>query len=69
MATEPAYQRQGAGRSLLATVMHRHIAQGCESFYLGASAAGKVLYERLGFRTISEASVWLNSGTGYLTEH
>ncbi len=58
MATTPAYQRQGAGRVLLGVAMAYHRARGAALFYLGATEAGRPLYERVGFRTVTEGVVW-----------
>ena len=62
MVTPPEFQRQGAGRALLAHVVAYHAKQGARRFYLGSTAAGRRLYESTGFAAIDEWSVWL-SGT------
>ncbi len=59
MATPPEHQRQGAGRVLLNHVIAYHSARGAKFFYLGATAAGKPLYERIGFQTVAEAQAWV----------
>jgi GNAT superfamily N-acetyltransferase len=59
MATRPSRQRQGAGKALLEHALSHHQAHGAERFYLLATAAGKPLYERVGFRTVSEVAVWV----------
>ena len=65
MATAPAQQRQGAGRALLAHVLAQQGGRGTQWFYLWATAAGQPLYEQIGFRTVSELSVW---ATGHSTQ-
>ena len=59
MATPPEQQRQGAGRATLEAAMAYHRAQGTSIFYLGATEAGKPLYERTGFRTLEETPIWV----------
>ncbi len=59
MSTPPDKQRQGAGRAVLLAAMQEHVMRGAETFYLIATAAGKPLYEKLGFKTVDELSIWL----------
>ena len=59
MGTPPEYQRQGAGRATLEAAMAYHRERGARLFYLGATPAGKPLYERAGFRTLEETPVWV----------
>ena len=59
MATMPDQQRKGAGAALLKHVIAHHYERGAGFFYLGATPAGKPLYERVGFQTVSEASCWV----------
>jgi GNAT superfamily N-acetyltransferase len=59
MATAPEHQRRGAGGALLTQVMAEHHASGARLFYLGATAAGYPLYERLGFRTVEPVTIWV----------
>jgi GNAT superfamily N-acetyltransferase len=59
MSTPPDKQRQGAGRALLVAAMQEHVNRGAQTFYLIATPAGKPLYDRLGFRTVDELSIWL----------
>lgn len=33
-------------------------AQGVTRFFLGATAAGQPLYDRVGFHTLAEATMW-----------
>ena len=59
MATPPSRQRQGAGRAVLAHALAHHRARGASLFYLLATAAGRPLYERVGFRTLAEPAAWV----------
>jgi GNAT superfamily N-acetyltransferase len=59
MATAPDHQRQGAGRALLEYTLTYHLDRNVEHFYLGATEAGRPLYERMGFRAIASAAIWV----------
>ena len=59
MATHPDHQRQGAGRALLDYTIAYHGERGAKLFYLLATEAGKPLYKRIGFETITEGAVWM----------
>lgn len=59
MATAPTQQRRGAAKALLNHVIAYHCRRGADCFYLGATAAGKPLYDKVGFRTVSVAEVWV----------
>lgn len=63
MGTDPAHQRQGFGRTLLAEAMHDHVRRGARQFFLGATSAGKPLYEQLAFVTQDVAHVWVAGHT------
>ena len=63
MATVPDRQRSGIGRRLLSTAMADAAAQGVLIYYLGATPAGKRLYESLGFATRTVARVWVSGET------
>lgn len=69
MATAPAHQRQGAGRATLAAVLADHHQRGAELFYLGATAAGKPLYDAVGFRTIEETPIWVAGQSAQFPGH
>jgi GNAT superfamily N-acetyltransferase len=58
MGTLPDQQRKGVGRALLGHVMAQHRSQGARAFYLWSTPAGHRLYEQLGYRIVSELSVW-----------
>ena len=59
MATPPEHQRQGVGRATLEFAMAHHRARGGRLFYLGASPAGKPLYDHVGFQTVEETPIWV----------
>jgi GNAT superfamily N-acetyltransferase len=59
MATPPQKQRQGAGRAALLAAMGYHRNRGAETFYLCATAAGKPLYDNLGFKTVDDLAIWV----------
>jgi GNAT superfamily N-acetyltransferase len=59
MSTPPEHQGKGMGRALLTRVLDRYRRQGVERFYLFATAAGRPLYESIGFETISDHAVWV----------
>jgi GNAT superfamily N-acetyltransferase len=63
MGTMAAAQGKGIGRALLSTVMASEREAGAEAFYLGATPAGRPLYERLGYRTVFSAEVWVRGET------
>lgn len=54
MVVEPAYQRQGLGRQILATLVDRAIAQGTQRIVLHARITKVPFYARSGFTTIGE---------------
>ena len=54
IATDPRYARRGLGTAVM-THLHRHAAErGATDHLLIATAEGKALYQRLGWRTLSE---------------
>jgi GNAT superfamily N-acetyltransferase len=69
MSTPPDRQRQGAGRAVLLAAMHDHVKRGVETFYLIATAAGKPLYDDLGFETVDELSIWLAGDSSQFPAH
>jgi GNAT superfamily N-acetyltransferase len=58
MATDPEHQRKGAGRALLTQLLEQYRRAGVRRFYLNSSAAGRALYESIGFRVIAEYSLF-----------
>ncbi len=69
MSTPPDKQRQGAGRAVLLAAMQDHVARGAETFYLIATAAGKPLYDNLGFEIVDELSIWLVGESSQFPAH
>ncbi len=69
MGTAVEHQRQGAGRAVLEYAIRYHMERGATAFYLLATAAGKPLYERVGFRTVSEGAVWVAGASTELAGH
>ncbi len=59
MATPPARQRKGLGRALLTQVIADYRSRGVERFHLGATDAGRPLYESVGFERVADLSVWV----------
>lgn len=58
------YQRLGLGRQLLAPVLKMADAEGRKA-YIEASAAGKPLYEKFGWRRIDDLDVDLSGAKGF----
>ena len=58
MATPPDLQRRGLGRGLLAEAIRSERSHGISTFLLFATAAGRPLYDHLGFREVEQARVW-----------
>jgi GNAT superfamily N-acetyltransferase len=63
MGTPPDRQGQGTGKVLLSQVMDRYRRAGAEAFFLGATPAGRPLYEKLGYREVAKAQVWVRGET------
>ncbi|MCZ6836272.1 MAG: GNAT family N-acetyltransferase [Planctomycetota bacterium] len=64
MAVHPNHQRKGYGRAMLTQVMDEHHRLfGAKAFFLGSSPNGVGLYQRIGFRTIAEAPLWVKGET------
>lgn len=59
MATPPEHQRKGMGRALLAQVIDEYRGRGMERFHLGATEAGRPLYDSLGFELVADLPVWI----------
>ena len=58
------YQRLGLGRQLLASVLKLADKEGRKA-YIEASASGKVLYEKFGWKRIDDMDVDLSKCPGY----
>jgi GNAT superfamily N-acetyltransferase len=63
MGTDAARQRGGIGLRLLSTAMVQARESGVRRFFLGATPAGYRLYEKLGFKTVCSARVWVSGET------
>lgn len=59
MATPPEHQRKGFGRALLSQVINDYRRRGVERFHLGATEAGRRLYDALGFELVADLPVWI----------
>jgi GNAT superfamily N-acetyltransferase len=59
MATAPKHQRKGMGRALLTQVIADYRRRGVARFHLGATDAGRPLYESLGFEPVADLPVWV----------
>ena len=64
MGTLGEAQGKGVGKALLSRVMADARDNGATAFFLGATPSGFPLYERLGYRTVFEAQVWVRGETG-----
>jgi hypothetical protein len=49
--------------------MRDHARRGAKTFYLIATAAGKPLYDSLGFKTVDELSIWLAGESSQFPAH
>lgn len=63
MGTARQFQGQGAGRALLEHAMGYEQAAGARWFFLGTSAEGRALYEKVGFRDVGAAGLWVSERT------
>lgn len=59
MATPPHRQHRGWGRALLTAVIDDYRRRGVTRFHLGATDAGRPLYDTLGFVLVADLSVWV----------
>jgi GNAT superfamily N-acetyltransferase len=59
VGTLPAAERRGHASALLAALMERYRTEGVTRFYLYATAAGRPVYERLGFRALTDVAIHL----------
>lgn len=58
MVTAPEYQRQGIGKALLARIINLYRQRNIHRFYLLANSIGRLLYEKLGFVSITDLAHW-----------
>jgi GNAT superfamily N-acetyltransferase len=61
MSTPARHQRRGYGRALLGTVLAQARADGARLGMLGATPAGRPLYEATGWSTVEEWDVFTNA--------
>jgi len=61
MATPAASQRRGYGRALLGDVLARAAARGATTALLGATEAGRPLYDAMGFATLEQWGMHVRS--------
>ena len=64
MGVDPELQRRGVGARLLATAMRAATEVGARRYFLGATPAGRPLYERVGFATRVVTQVWASGESG-----
>jgi GNAT superfamily N-acetyltransferase len=69
MSTPPDKQRQGAGRAVLMAAIDYHRTRGAKTFYLCATPAGKPLYDRVGFTTVDELTIWVAGTSAQFEAH
>lgn len=63
LSTAPKYHRRGAGKALLVPMLAIADAAGLRS-YVEATAAGRPLYEKLGFREVETLVLDAAAATG-----
>ena len=61
MATPPQFARKGYGKALLGEVLSRSAANGARIGLLGATDAGRPLYEATGWETLEGWDVYVNA--------
>jgi GNAT superfamily N-acetyltransferase len=69
MGTIAAAQRNGIGRETLLRATAYAWERGGRVFYLGATPPGKPLYDRLGFRTVDDAALWVAGESSQFVSH
>jgi Acetyltransferase (GNAT) domain len=62
MNTPPRHRRRGAAREALRAALNELWDDETEGAFLWASPAGRLLYERAGFRVVAERRVWVLGG-------
>ena len=63
VATVPSARRRGHGAAMTQRIVEDGAAAGCDVAILQASAMGRPLYERLGFRTVVEYVGYVHPGS------
>lgn len=66
MVVKPSCQRQGVGQQLMRAALDHLITRGMARIMLDASAAGRSLYNKLGFREIGKIERWEGKASTYL---
>jgi GNAT superfamily N-acetyltransferase len=61
VATHPTAQRQGLSTALIKQALRAARERGCTTSSLEASAAGRPVYERLGYRPLGRLAMWEHS--------
>mgnify|MGYP002789663280 CR=1 FL=1 len=62
VATDPSAQRRGYADAVMRDVLARSLAAGMpQRTYLHATAAGRPVYERMGYRVTAEHTVWMRA--------
>ncbi len=69
MGTIAAAQRNGIGRETLMRATAHAWERGGRVFYLGATPPGKPLYDRLGYRTVDDAVLWVAGESSQFASH
>ncbi len=64
IATVPSARRRGYATAMTARVVADGVDAGCDVAALQASAMGRPIYERQGFRTVVRYSAYVDSGPG-----
>ena len=59
LAVSPPQQRRGFGRAILDYAIAHEQRAGATFFFLGASDEGRPLYEKVGFREVASAQLWV----------
>jgi ribosomal protein S18 acetylase RimI-like enzyme len=58
IATLPSHRRRGIGEAMTWRAVEDGLEQGCDVAFLQASTAGRPLYERMGFRHVTDVQTW-----------
>ena len=66
--THPEYQRRGLSSAIMRELIAELERRGVREIWLDASAAGKPVYDRLGFREMGKVELWSGSGQAFAVE-